>query len=90
MTTNLLHNLSVTPNLARFDASDLPYALHDLHRLTQTLVDTINEMDFGTGDDRNTALDRVSSLAKIVSDQVALLAITADVFDGPAKWERVR
>lgn len=90
MTTSLLDNLTVAPNLAKFDAGDLLYALHDLHQLTETLVDIIQEMDFGIGDGRNVTLDRVSSLAKIVSDQVALLALTAGVFDRPSKWERVR
>lgn len=83
MSSSLFPSLSVTINKAELSLSDLHYALHDLHHLTETMVDHMCEMDFGAGAGRNVALDRAYALAKIISDQVAMLAILAEPLDRP-------
>ena len=87
MTSNVFPSLSLSVNKEKFDPSDVFYALHELHHLTEALVAHMAEMDFGTGDDRNHALDRAYGLAKIVSDHVILCSKLAEPFDGPGKWE---
>ena len=81
MSSNLFPSLSVTINEAELSPSDLHYALCDLHHLTETIVAHMGDMNFGAGEDRNHDLDRAYALAKIASDQVAMLAVLAEPLD---------
>ncbi len=65
--------------------SDLPYALHDLHVLSEITRNILTDMDYGIGDDRNHELDRVASLVRIISDQISLLAAAATTLDFPGQ-----
>lgn len=83
MTSCLFPSLSVTVNKAEVSLADLHYALGDLHHLTETMVDHMCEMDFGVGAGRSLALERAYALAKIISDQVAMLEVLSEPLDRP-------
>lgn len=88
MTSNLFPSLTVEINKDELTLSDLHYGLRDLRHLTETMVNHMGEMNFGAGDSRNHDLDRAYALAKIVSDQVAMLAVLAEPLDRPQFMER--
>lgn len=88
MSSNLFPSLSVAVDEEKLSISDLFYALHDLHHLTECMVFHMAEMDFGTGEERNHELDRAYALAKIVSGQVAMLAVLAEPLDRPGFLKR--
>ncbi|MBX5008743.1 hypothetical protein HJB67_01895 [Rhizobium lentis] len=68
------------------DFSQIFYDLINLVELADAALDILSEMDYTHADgSRNTELDRLVGLQRILCSSVANLRQTAEVFDGP-KW----
>jgi len=69
------------------DLSEMFYELINLVELAEATLGILSEMDYSRADgSRNTELDRVAALQRVLCTNLGRLRESAEILDGPTKW----